>query len=182
MKDDQALRWLREASEAISRGHGVEANELLSEMVLALGKGGLSKIKSKGNAMQRARWCLADMARKELGRTGSRAVRESKAVRRGLYLAEQPRSAAPTQAAELADLSPLCARDQLIVRRFAEGATSAEIAVELGMSVHRRPTLDGEAMCRWNTTVSAHYKRALRRLEAARIVERRRADRGSRCA
>lgn len=63
MKDDQALRWLREASEAISRGHAISADELLSDMVVSLGERGLAVIKNKGNAYQLARWRLVDWKR-----------------------------------------------------------------------------------------------------------------------
>ena len=62
MKDDQALRWMRDAARVVSRGHALEPDELLSDMVVSL-KGELGKIKNYGNAVQLARWRFADWKR-----------------------------------------------------------------------------------------------------------------------
>lgn len=62
MKDDQALRWMRDAARVVSAGRGLSADELLSDMVVSL-KGELGKIKNYGNAVQLARWRFADWKR-----------------------------------------------------------------------------------------------------------------------
>lgn len=170
--DALRLTWLRVASQKVARGHRLEPDELLSEMVIALG-GQLERVTGPAFATRLARWRLADWKRSLSYRSASRGRGLRQLVGAPLseckerWAAEQPAATPPPALIQIPGLDALCLRDQLIVQRISAGATAAEVARELGMKVN--PTIPT------NSTVLKHYQRALRRLEGARVAARRRA-------
>jgi hypothetical protein len=114
LDDATRLRWLQEAASAVARGHAIEADELLSEMVESLlAAGSLHKISNKGNAWQRARWCLATWIRRRKASSPRRGGRTLKALegttheeRQRRWKAEQPVHAEPEEPSRPVDQAP----------------------------------------------------------------------------
>lgn len=142
MKDDQALRWMRDAARVVSRGHAIEPDELLSEMIVSLGEKGLAPITSKAAAERLARWRLADWQRHHSARSRSRG--RGLAMLEGVPLAEckerwqaeQPKHEEPVEPA--ASTPQMCDMRSLDVwRRLFEREQSRKLGATVRLGDRR---------------------------------------------